>query len=1263
MKLPESLRTLSYHAFSASGLKEIEIPAALTSCDRPFYNCRQLTSVTFAKDMKTIPNSVLADCTGLKTVTIPDGIETIGNYAFESCDTLMTVEIPESVTAIGSAAFSCCNALESVKLPEGLRTLSYHAFSASGLKEIEIPAALTSSDHPFYNCRQLTSATIAKGMKKIPAYLFADCPVLDSAAIPETVTAIGTCAFGNCSSLKSVKLPEGLEALGYHAFTDTGLKEIEIPAALTSSDHPFYGCKQLSSANIAKGMEKIPAYLFADCPGLRTVTIPATVTDIGTCAFGNCSSLTSVKLPEGLKTLGYHAFSGAGIKAIEIPASLAKADSPFYDCKKLETAVLAEGTSNVPDSLFSQAYGLRSVTLPKSIVSIGKRAFTDCKLLTEVSCPNKAPFFWNTSFWGCDSLMDNRFMMLDGENSSVSVNSVVGTANGLLNFTVKYKLTVKADFANVSLSYPEWLTILPESVTCSDPDMQIGRNYDTFSGKASEGTIRFSARLTSAKPATVTANIAFRYNSMDWNNRIGSVLVEAPALTLNAPETVSSLSAKVSGLTGKEQSVQILVNDELAETVTANKYTGKYTAAIKLPNLSDGGTCKIQAKTETAETEAVTVTYRKEAPVVESVWLVYNNHRNSRKDITDIFVSGTSPVISFLPSAPLQFIIKMSNSQAIDKLYVTSTKGSEVKAMEAKYDPEKDEWSTGDAFFETGRGAYVPGALNISVIEKKPDIVLNAEKDAELIEESSHLPESTPEALRNNTSAAVIEKTDHSVAADFTISNGEKDVDFTYYANRSDSVPLNGQNVPAKEIAKNPEKYGYTRSSMTYEDEQGVHVFYERILDQDEAMNLLSLSNVEEAIGAYENWASGVSSLEVIESDIVGHSVDDSVICSVMNEMISSKTVSFLDDCAGIGLGKHLTAVGVISDTLTYAERIANAQTEYEVLVSTLIYCGQFLVDTGAVEMGLAIAIGTGGFAPLIIAGSAAVIAVLIDGISDSYDDIISGSGTFSVGGFIRFLIDPSGIVYEAVLSNPVTGAEVTIYYLDPETGEQTIWNAEDYEQQNPLTTAEDGAYAWDVPEGKWKVVCKKDGYDTAESEWMDVPPVRTDVMMSMVDHSAPAIAETEVRENGLLVRFSKYVDITTVTEKSIVLKGITGYSVLPVLHEAEDAYTDEFLISGVIPAGKQTVGITAALKSYAGTAAVAAEQTVTLKEAIRRKGDLNGDNQLTVADAVLANRLLAEDSFKADASVWGAADVDSDGMVTVLDIRMLYKLLLSEET
>ena len=201
------------------------------------------------------------------------------------------------------------------------------------------------------------------------------------------------------------------------------------------------------------------------------------------------------------------------------------------------------------------------------------------------------------------------------------------------------------------------------------------------------------------------------------------------------------------------------------------------------------------------------------------------------------------------------------------------------------------------------------------------------------------------------------------------------------------------------------------------------------------------------------------------------------------------------------------------------------------------------------------------------------------------------------------------------------------------------------------------------MPEGKWKVVCKKDGYDTAESEWMDVPPVRTDVMMSMVDHSAPAIAETEVRENGLLVRFSKYVDITTVTEKSIVLKGITGYSVLPVLHEAEDAYTDELLISGVIPAGKQTVGITAALKSYAGTAAVAAEQTVTLKEAIRRKGDLNGDNQLTVADAVLANRLLAEDSFKADASVWGAADVDSDGMVTVLDIRMLYKLLLSEET
>lgn len=46
--------------------------------------------------------------------------------------------------------------------------------------------------------------------------------------------------------------------------------------------------------------------------------------------------------------------------------------------------------------------------------------------------------------------------------------------------------------------------------------------------------------------------------------------------------------------------------------------------------------------------------------------------------------------------------------------------------------------------------------------------------------------------------------------------------------------------------------------------------------------------------------------------------------------------------------------------------------------------------------------------------------------------------------------------------------------------------------------TNADGKYAWDVPEGWWRIKCEKEGYQTTWSDWMTVPPVQTDVNIAM---------------------------------------------------------------------------------------------------------------------------------------------------------------------
>ena len=84
----------------------------------------------------------------------------------------------------------------------------------------------------------------------------------------------------------------------------------------------------------------------------------------------------------------------------------------------------------------------------------------------------------------------------------------------------------------------------------------------------------------------------------------------------------------------------------------------------------------------------------------------------------------------------------------------------------------------------------------------------------------------------------------------------------------------------------------------------------------------------------------------------------------------------------------------------------------------------------------------------------------------EGFEKALKDKVAFSDAGSIRFIIDPSGHVYEAVMGNPVQGVTATIYYQDPETGEAVKWDSTDNEQDNPLLTNHEGAYAWDVPEG-----------------------------------------------------------------------------------------------------------------------------------------------------------------------------------------------------
>lgn len=164
----------------------------------------------------------------------------------------------------------------------------------------------------------------------------------------------------------------------------------------------------------------------------------------------------------------------------------------------------------------------------------------------------------------------------------------------------------------------------------------------------------------------------------------------------------------------------------------------------------------------------------------------------------------------------------------------------------------------------------------------------------------------------------------------------------------------------------------------------------------------------------------------------------------------------------------------------------------------------------------------------------------------------------------VQPILDPSGYVYEAVLSNRLPGVTTTVY--QKKNGSAVKWNAEDYSQQNPLVTDEAGFYRWDVPQGEWQVKYEKDGYETCYSEWLPVPPPQLDVNVGMKQTTPPAVKLMRGAESGITIEMSKYMLPESLNEKSVVVKmdGATRNGHLEMLNTEESPAGEKTYVSKV---------------------------------------------------------------------------------------------------
>jgi hypothetical protein len=367
-------------------LAAINLPDSLTGIgDHAFDGCSALSSVTFGSNphLSSIEEYAFQNCTTLSSISLPESMTALRYTGiFNGCMGLLSVSLPTSLTEIAQNSFSGCTGLTQIEIPANVTGIGTYAFSdCSNLQTITFSGTSKLAkiwNGAFSGCKQLKSITIPPSVTSITANTFLGCESLTSVTIPATVTSIDTTGlFRGCIALASVSLPEtATNSIGKQAFS---------------------GCRKLASIALPDSVFTIEQEAFAECPKLSSVTFGTKVTSIGKWAFTNCDSLENITIPKSVTTIGDLAFSTCDILAsigFEAASALNTigADA-FNGCKALSAITLPAGLKTIGDSTFNGCASLKNVNIPEGVTVIGNWAFAFCDTLTDITVsPGNAVF-------------------------------------------------------------------------------------------------------------------------------------------------------------------------------------------------------------------------------------------------------------------------------------------------------------------------------------------------------------------------------------------------------------------------------------------------------------------------------------------------------------------------------------------------------------------------------------------------------------------------------------------------------------------------------------------------------------------------------------------------------------------------------------------------------------------------------------------------------------------------------------------------------
>lgn len=208
------------------------------------------------------------------------------------------------------------------------------------------------------------------------------CPGDEEYTFQQGVTEFDVDVLQDCSSIKVINIPNSVHKVCQYAFSGcTSIETITLPTSVNEiGDGLFKDCSKVHTINITGPITEIGKFNFENCPALKTLIVPNTLTK---CISTVAESVEVIMMNFNDKCLNSEI-------TVKIPSIVTKiGEKAFRRCKKMEALYMGKRVRSIERLAFNEVWELRHLYYPENPVLeyIGDEAFSNMTEMYEISMP------------------------------------------------------------------------------------------------------------------------------------------------------------------------------------------------------------------------------------------------------------------------------------------------------------------------------------------------------------------------------------------------------------------------------------------------------------------------------------------------------------------------------------------------------------------------------------------------------------------------------------------------------------------------------------------------------------------------------------------------------------------------------------------------------------------------------------------------------------------------------------------------------------